>query len=95
MPEMPEITENPKVLMAWPVSCMLYYSLFLYCFPISIVSLSIASSSIVPAHTIGSTGLLVLLFYPLLFHLLIVFTYYTAPDRHSISSSTSCIGLSK
>jgi len=55
----------------------------LYC------SLSLLShSTIVLSHTIRSTGLLALLSFLLLFYLLIVLTYYTALDRHSIHSNT-------
>jgi len=55
----------------------------LYCF-LSLLS----RSTIVLSLTIGSTGLLALLSCLLLFYLLIVLTYYTALDRHSIHSST-------
>src|SRR6266850_981421 len=65
-----------------------------------IVSLSLLSFrsllsqlSIVPSRTIGSTGLLallsrLLLSWLLLSRLLIVLTYYTAFNQHSIYSST-------
>jgi len=85
---MPEITENPEVLLFWTVTA---YALS---FSDSIVfSLYCLDHPLVPSHTIGSTGLLALLSrlyyidsYCLIFF--IVLTYYTAFDRHSIYSST-------
>jgi len=62
--------------------------LFSFSPPSSIVLPSIILTTIVLSRTIGSTGLLTLLSCLLLFYLLIVLTYYTALDRHSIHSST-------
>src|SRR6266850_4329104 len=93
---MPKITENPEVqshdFVRSIIFLFLLFSasivLFLYC-PTSLLS----RPTIVLSHTIGSTGLLTLLSYPLLsqlllFYLSIILAYYTALNRHSIHSST-------
>ena len=65
---MPKITESPRKTHE---SALVYVRFIILCFylsPVSIVLLFLLSqSSIVLSHTIGSTGLLMLLSAPLLF----------------------------
>ena len=93
MPKIPEITENPEVPLSNLWLRTLYYSLFAICplpllFPfyycLTIYCLDSYNREYRPTHAI----VFPLLFRLLLFHLLIVLTYYTALNWHSISSST-------
>jgi len=104
VPEIPEITKNPKIIrtmIAYALLSPISIASFFYCSIVSIVShLCYSPFRIVLAvyclvshnRKYQSTYTIV---YLLLFCLFIVLAYYTALNRHSISSSTFCTGLSK
>jgi len=99
VPEISEITENPEVLLydLWLRTPRFSYLSLTFPFPLLFaphcLSPLLFSSLFVTTiycsfHTIGSTGLLVLLSWLLLSCLLIVLAYYTTLNWHSIYSST-------